>query len=249
MRSIGQADIIAYAQSRQEFSRREMFRCFRKDNLEFSPATVTSCLLALTDAGIIKKKERGIYALADVRRRPFVPFFDKEMQDLESVVRENFRFVRFCVWSSSDIKRFSHYVVNLDVIYVDVEREAVEPVFAFLLNANTERRVFLNPSNDDYTYYIYGKPAIVVRTLVSEAPVIAYSGDSNRLSLEKLLVDIAVDKDFVSFHDYESLRFYRNAMDACIVNETKLLRYAKRRGCREKIKDIFDTALKNEILD
>ena len=246
---VKQADIIAYAQTRPEFSRREMFSCFRENNLDFSPATVTSGLLALARAGTVRKLRRGVYALADTRKQPFVPFYDEEMQGLESKIRGSFRFARFCMWNSSDIKRFSHYVVNLDVIYVDVEREAMEPVFSFLLDAHLARRVYLNPSEDDYTYYIYGKPTIVVRPLVSEAPVIVYSGDSNRLSLEKLLVDIAIDKDFISFHDYESLRFYRNAMDTCLVNETKLLRYAARRGCREKIKDIFDTALKTEILD
>ena len=246
---IRQADIIAYAQTRPEFSRREMFRTFREHNLDFSPATVTSCLLTLVDAGIIRKLKRGVYALAETRKQSFVPYYDEEMQALESEIHDSFRFARFCVWSSSDLKRFSHYVVNLDVIYVDVEREAMEPMFTYLLNAGLERQVYLNPSSDDYTYYIYGKPTIVVRPLISEAPVIAYSGGSNRLSVEKLLVDIAIDKDFMPLHDYESLRFYRNAMDTSIVNETKLLRYAARRGCRARIKSLFDTAQQNEMLD
>lgn len=246
---VRQADIIAYAQTRPEFSRREMLCSFRENNISFSPATVSSCLLTLIDAGIIRKVRRGVFAITETGKQPFVPFFDAEMQELESRIRTNFHFIRFCVWNSSDIKRFSHYAVNMDVLYVDVERVAMESVFSFLLNANLERQVYLAPSSDDYSHYIYGKPTIVVRPLVSEAPLIAYSGNSNRVSLEKLLVDVAIDVDFISFQDYESLRFYRNAIDTCIINESKLLRYASRRGCRDMIREIFDTANKNEIVD
>ena len=239
---VRQADIIAFAQTRPDFSCRDMLKSFRESNLTFSKATVASCLSMLINTGVLKKIKRGVFDIAEKRQRPFVPIFDDEMQMLETQIRRNFNFVRFCVWDSGDIKRFSHYAVNMDVIFVDVERVAMKQVFHFLLNANLDRQVYLNPSSDDYTYYIYGKPAIVVRPLVSEAPLITYTGDSNRLSIEKLLVDVAIDDDFLSFQEFESFRIYRNAMDTSIINETKLLRYASRRGCKEKIKNILDTA-------
>lgn len=246
---IGQADIIAYARTRPEFSRREMLCSFKENNLAFSSATVASSLVALTESGILRKVKRGVFAIADTRQLPFVPLFDDEMQNLESKIRNKFPFIRFCTWSSSDLKRFSHYVINMDVIYVDVERVATEAVFSFLLNAGLDRQVYLNPSSDDYSYYIYGKPTIVVRPLISEAPLITYANDSNRLTVEKLMVDVAIDVDFIPFHDYESLRFYRNVIDVCTINETKLLRYATRRGCKDQIKNILDTAKQNEIID
>lgn len=246
---VRQADIIAYARTRPEFSCREMVHSFRENNLAFSQATVTSCLNMLTETGVLRKVKRGVFAISDTKQQPFVPFYDEEMQALENLIRNDFHFIRFCVWNSSDIKHFSHYVVNMNVIFVDVERVAMEQVFNLLLNANLDRQVYLNPSSDDYTYYIYGKPTIVVRPLVSEAPLIAYAGDSNRLSIEKLLVDVAIDSDFISFQEFESLRLYRNALDTSIINETKLLRYASRRGCKDKIKTILDTAKQNKILD
>lgn len=246
---IRQADIIAYARTRPAFSRREMLCSFKENNLAFSPATVASSLVALIDSGVLRKVKRGVFAIADTRHQPFVPFFDDEMQSLESKVRAKFPFIRFCIWSSNDLKRFSHYVVNMDVIYVDVERVAMEAVFSSLLNTDFERQVYLNPSSNDYSYYIYGKPTIVVRPLISEAPLITYANDSNRIAVEKLMVDVAVDEDFISFQDYESLRFYRNVIDVCTINETKLLRYATRRGCKDQIKNILDTAKQNEIID
>jgi len=246
---VKQADIIAYARTRQEFTRREMLNSFRESNIAFSPATVTSCLITLTETGVLHKLRRGVFSIADARLQPFVPYYDEGMQVLESMIRKRFCFIRFCLWNSYDIKRFSHYVVNMDVIYVDVERIAVESVFNFLINANLDRQVYLNPTVDDYSYYIYGKPAIVVRPLVSEAPLIAYAGNSKRVALEKLLVDIVIDDDFVFLHEYESFRFYRNVIDTSIFNKTKLLRYATRRGCRDKINNILETAEQEEIID
>ena len=246
---VRQADIIAYARTRSEFSCRDMLHSFRKDNLAFSKATVTSCLAMLTDVGVLRRIKRGVFSISNARQKPFVPYFDDEMQMIETKIRQNFRFVRFCVWHSTDINVFSHYVLNMNIIFVDVEREALQQVFCSLLDANLERQVFLNPSSDDFSYYIYGKETIVVRPLVSEAPLIAYAGDSNRLSIEKLLVDIAIDEDFISLHDYESLRFYRNVMDTTIINDSKLLRYASRRGRKDKIKNILDTAKANVIFD
>ncbi len=246
---VRQADIIAYARTQSEFTCREMLCDFKKSNLVYSKATITSCLQLLTEKGVLRKVRRGVYAVADARQQCFVPYYDERMQDLELMIRERFRFIRFCVWNSFDINRFSHYVVNMDVIYVDVERVAMDAVFTFLLNANLDRQVYLKPSEDDYLYYIYGKPTIVVRSLVSESPLVIYAGVSDRITIEKLLVDIAVDKDFAFLHDYESSRFYRNAIDSYCFNETKLLRYANRRSCKDKIKNILDIAKQNEFID
>ena len=246
---VRQADIIAYARTCQEFSCRDMLNSFRESNLAFSKATVTSCITTLVGTGVLRKLKRGIFSIVDSLQQPFVPFFDDEMQKLEKLIRQNFSFVRFCVWNSCDIKRFSHYVVNMNVIFVDVERVAMRQVFDFLINANLDRQVYLTPSSDEYTYYIFGKPTIVVRPLVSEAPLIAYAGDSYRLSIEKLLVDVAIDTGFISLQEFESLRLYRNAMDTTTINETKLFRYASRRGCKEKIKSILETAKENKISD
>jgi len=246
---VKQADIISYARTRKEFTCREMLSCFRDGNISFSPATVTSCLLKLTETGVLRKIRRGVYSMTDSRQQIFIPYYDETMASLESMIRNQFPFIRFCVWNTSDIKRFSHYVINIDVIYVDVECIAKESVFTFLINANLDRQVYLNPSVDDYSYYIFGKPTIVVRNLISESPLIVYSGKSNRVALEKLLVDIVVDDDFNFLHDYESIRFYRNVMDTSTFSESKLLRYSSRRGCKDKIKNLLDTVKQEEIID
>lgn len=64
-----------------------------------------------------------------------------------------------------------------------------------------------------------------------------------------MLVDVVTDKDFMSLQGYEALRFYNNALNTVIINESKLLRYASRRGCKAKIKEILDSVKQNEIID
>lgn len=67
--------------------------------------------------------------------------------------------------------------------------------------------------------------------------------------MEKVLVDSAIDDDFISFQGYESLRLFRNAFDACFINEPKLLRYARRRSKGKEIQELITEVKKNKIFD
>jgi hypothetical protein len=140
-------------------------------------------------------------------------------------------------------------VNQVDIVFVDVERECEEAVFGKLLTQFPNRRVYLKPDQDCYSNYIYGNPSIVVRTLISEAPLVRLSGKRTRVSLEKVLVDSTVDDDFISFQEYESLRLFRNAFDVCLINESKLLRYARRRSQGKEMQELITESKKHKIFD
>jgi len=63
------------------------------------------------------------------------------------------------------------------------------------------------------------------------------------------MVDVAVDSDFRSYQGYETLRFYRNILDQNDINERRLLRYAERRSCKEKIAMDIAEVKQNKIFD
>ncbi|BCS86265.1 hypothetical protein prwr041_21580 [Prevotella herbatica] len=246
---IGNVDILDYAKRTQTFTCKQMLSDFAKDGKSFSPNTITSALRRLVKNNILQKVDRGMFRLSQTVKIGFSAYYDEEMSMIESLVRTKFPFIRFCVWNSSDVKRFSHYVSNINVIFVDVERDCEKSVFNALINALPDKNIYLKPSQDDYVHYIFGKPTIVVRTLISEAPLILLGDKSTRVSLEKVLVDSVLDKDFFSFQEYESLRLFRNAYDVCSVNEQKLLRYARRRNKVNLIKNIITEVNNTNIFD
>ena len=58
-------------------------------------------------------------------------------------------------------------------------------------------------------------------------------------SLEKILVDFAIDRLF-PFQDTEIVDIYANATASYAVNTSRMLRYAGRRGRRNIIEEILD---------
>jgi hypothetical protein len=82
--------------------------------------------------------------------------------------------------------------------------------------------------------------AITIRPLTSGAPIRKQEGISVA-SLEKILVDLAVDKEFFPFQGNEVYNIFNSAFKHYTINHNTLLRYAARRGKREKIEEIIDT--------
>lgn len=233
-------DILAMARTMDSFTVQDLLCLLPKKDI-YSRQSISVRLKRMVDKGLLQKKNRGHYSLANNGKKEFVAYFDSEMQDLENTIKAHFPFVRFTVWSSMDILPLSQHVANGNILYVDVEREASESVFNHLASMNGNRIVYYNPTEKDFERYIIGKPAIIVRTLNSEAPLRTFREDSLRISIEKILVDIVADDVFFSFQGYETIIIYRNAFNRYNVNERSLLRYAMRRNKRNEIINLIET--------
>jgi len=237
---VRQNDIVQYARTQPTFTRKQMLDDFGRSGIDFSPNTVMVALRRLVQDGTLSKPSRGYFQLTEAGRKTFSPFFDDEMVRLSDMLTEEFPFLRFCVWSSHDIDRFSHNILNLNVIWVDVERDGVESVFNALSNYDTDRHVVIKPTETDYERYIIGTPTIAVRQLISESPLACDTKGRQQVTVEKILVDVVKDPDFFALQGFDMLRFYRNVHNHCTVNRQKLLRYARRRNCAEEITKLLN---------
>jgi len=237
---VRQRDIVQYAKRQPTFTRKQMLDDFGRSGINFSLNTVMVALRRLVKDGTLAKQGRGKFQLTDAGIKLFTPYFDDEMAKLSDTLTEKFPFLRFCIWSSHDLNRFSHNVLNLNIIWVDVERDGVESVFNALSNYDTDRRVFIRPTETDYDRYVVGTPSIIVRTLISESPLITDAKGRQQITIEKILVDVVKDPDFFALQGFDMLRFYNYAHSLCIVNRQKLLRYASRRNCTEEITGLLN---------
>ncbi|MCC8113212.1 MAG: hypothetical protein LIP03_04310 [Bacteroidales bacterium] len=237
---VRQTDIIQYAKSHPRFSPKEMLDDFSQNGIDASRNAVLVSLNRLVKNGVLKKEGRGIYALAKEGSIPFSPYFDQEMEALDTQLITAFPFLKFCIWNSLDINRFSHHVLNNNIIWIDVEKDGTDAIFSELINSNLKRRVFLRPDELEYERYVNDTPAIVIRALISQAPLTLNAKGQYLTTIEKILVDVTKGPDFPALHGLDILRFFRNAHEVCAVNQAKLLRYAGRRGTVEEIKGILN---------
>lgn len=128
---------------------------------------------------------------------------------------------------------------NKHFILVEVEKDSAESVFLSLKEQNN--KVFLNPNLEMLEQYISNiTQPIIIKFLVSESPLQKIK-KYKTITLEKVLVDIYCDEDLFFFYQGKEKRnIFNNAYEKYTINNTKLLRYASRRGRKEEIKNYLD---------
>ena len=82
------------------------------------------------------------------------------------------------------------HVPSISTILVDVERIALDSMLSHLQELNLAYQVLLNPSNLECKRYLTNDMILIIRPLISEAPLESNDGITVP-SLEKILVDAA----------------------------------------------------------
>lgn len=159
-----------------------------------------------------------------------------EMEKIARSVKKEFPYTDFCVWELAVVNFFSHNLINFNLFFVNVERDAVDAVY-HKLKEKRKNVVNIRKTNDDLSD-VAG--SICIRPLVSRAPIDT-QGQIPVASLEKILVDLATDKEFFPFQGNEIFSIYENAFNKYTINESSMLRYAARKEKRDKIRVVIDS--------
>lgn len=223
-------EILNYAVGKRSFSRAKLLR----ELSNFAEESVSQQLYRLVKSNRLERVEHGVYRLPPQE----FPISDEILQ-LNKMLKKRYPFTNFCVWSSDIFMPFMHHIPNLNYVYIDVEREAMENVFHFL-KEKLQKPVFLSPNKEEYQRYITGNSAVIIRVLISEAPL-QNIGDLSITTIEKILVDIIGDIEFHFLQGAEISYFYHNVLDKHNINKKKLIRYATRRGRREQVEQLYKT--------
>jgi hypothetical protein len=83
-------------------------------------------------------------------------------------------------------------------------------------------------------YLLRIKSAIIVKTLISEAPIQTVQNITVP-TIEKILVDLFCDKNlFYAYQGKELHTIFQEAFSKYTINQNKLMRYSNRRGKKEE---------------
>lgn len=187
----------------------------------------------LVNRGSIQRIGRGKYILGHTRQ--FTPQITKKILRVNRSMQHNFPYLKYIIWHVSDINSFSQHLVNRDICYVEVEREAVDAVFEIL---REKYKYVLRRNFSDDVYF--GESVIVVRALVTGSPV-QMIRNIKTITIEKLLIDLFSDRDFDYLKGNELTHVFRNAFSMYTINNDRLLRYASRKGKRTIIANYINT--------
>lgn len=232
--------ILRYAREiNGDFKRKQLIDSLTVGDNKIPADSISVTLNMLVADGSIKRVGYGVYCLSPSKNEFSYPKDDK-MNGLCGFINEKFPFADFCVWKPSVLSQFMQHIPKVGFILVDVEREAMEPVFHALQNFKTDSGVLLNPSAKEIEMYITGNEQIIVRPLVKEAPL--YEIDECIFpTMEKMLVDAIGDKELAFMQGNELYTIFENVSDTFTINRSRMIRYASRRNRKEKVEQILKT--------
>lgn len=207
---------------------------YRKNEPDILRNTVSWRIFTLVEQGILQRIGRGKYRVG--KTQEFVPLISAEMKNIQNYIVDKFPFTRYCLWEMNNVNYFSQHLINFNVTFLDVERDAMNVVY-FELKEHFSRVMLLQNLYDELFDF---DNAIIIRPLVTDAPIRKIDG-IYIITVEKLLVDLFSDKEFISFQGNEIHTIFSTAFEKFTINQQRMLRYAGRKNKRKQIEKIIKT--------
>lgn len=230
--------IMEYALSHPQFDLSELYAHIDMgEAIDISHKTISWHLTKLIESGRLQRVARGKYAIRE--KQQFSVFPTEEQRSLNEELKIKWPYAHFCIYNGNIISPLQHHLSANNITYIETEREAVTAVFNHLRDEG--KSAYLRPTREFiYNYIDLSHSSIFVKPLITESPV----QESNGIlvpTLEKLLIDLQKDKDFFYLQEAEGENIFQNALSLYSINESRLLRYASRRGIRKEIETIIQT--------
>lgn len=223
--------IMEYAASHPKIS-----YSFLTVSLSMKPTTARQYLSELAKEKKLDRVGHGVYAIA--QKQTFTYTLSESVKEIYLKMKTELPFTNFCVYDGSILSSIQHHLSINHAIYVETNRDAVESVFSRL--KELYKKVYRQPSSTFmYDYIDLREECIIVKTLVTESPLMEVDGIKVP-TLEKLLVDTQKDADFDYLRGSESENMFQLAFDQYTINTQRLMRYAKRRSISQEIQELIN---------
>ncbi len=231
-------DTINTVQLRQHFRNKTVFET--QDILAFyeqrdnspSPATLNWRVYSLVQEGVLQRIGRGKFTLGEERK--YIPEISPALKSIFKRLKTEFPYVNICIWNTSSLNELMQHQSNQFFTLVETDKDTTNSMFYFL--REIEKSVFIEPTSDILERYIVNeKEVFIIKALISEAPTQNINGVET-LTVEKMLVDIFCDEVIFFAQQGSELRtIFKNAFEKYTINQSKMLRYADRRGKKEEL--------------
>lgn len=218
--------VSGYFREKPMLKKIELAKAIRNDFPNWSDATIDVRISELKKAGLVSNPARGVYAISE--KPVYLPEMSSQLRKVDNILKRDFPFIRFCVWDTQWFNEFMRHQPFHYYLVAEVEKDVLEPTF-YKLSTHFSK-VFLNPDQELFDRYIIeiNYPLILI-PLVSESPIKKLQGISIP-TIEKLLVDMLVEKNLFAAQQDEIEFIYRSVFEKYQINQFSMKRYATRRN-------------------
>jgi len=224
---------------KESFLREELFDFYRQFEPDLKDNTFRWRIYNLKTEKIITPLSRGLFTLS------YKPVFIPEIGDVEkrifTKVAKQFPGLRQCIWSTKAINEFMLHIPGRYITVLQVEKEALEPVYEFLKEQKYSN-VYIQPEEKEIERYIYeSDTAIILQSLITKSPTQRIKTITS-ITIEKMIVDLYSEKKlYNAFQGSELVHIINNAYNRYSIDFTKLFGYAKRRRKEVGLEEFLST--------
>ncbi len=222
---------------KDSFSGEELFDLYRQFEPDLKETTFRWRIYDLKKKKIIAQISRRLFTLA------YKPIFKPEVDEIErkiySKIEKQLPGIKQCIWSTKTVNEFMLHIPGRFLTILQVEKEAIEPVYAFLKEQNF-RNVYIEPEEKEIERYLYDtETTIILQSIISKAPT-QKNNKTSTTTIEKIIVDLYCDKQlFSAFQGNEFIHIVNNVYGRYSIDFTKLFSYARRRNKEKDLKEFF----------
>ena len=215
-----------------KFSRDELRDVMNNNGISLSEASFKVKLNELLNLELISRVGRNAYCVPKSGVYKYQYEYSALAETIVVEIQENHPIMDFTVLETIQLNEFTNHQLAHNVVFVSIEGDLSDYAFNTLKEIYPGK-VLINPKIDVFHKYWYDD-MIVVGKLVTESPRDQKSQWAT--VLEKLLVDIIADPLLsYSVSESEYTNIYAEAFSKYAINESRLFRYARRRGIEKVI--------------
>lgn len=229
--------IPAQLMDREFFSRKEYIHAMTTEYGLTIPQIDYDLRKRIADGTVTRIGNNQYAVCVNQRRQVYFHTYSQSAMEIVQVIHQHYDDLDFQVFELTQLNDFMNHLVAHNTIFVFVENDLVDHVFATLRQVFSGR-VLLKPSEQEYYRYLQDDEIIVCR-LPSETPK-GYK-QPWQSKLEKILVDISTDKLISRIvPNGEKREIYTGAFSDYYIDTDIMLRYARRKGADKKMQQVLN---------
>lgn len=216
------------------FNRKSLFAFYRQFDPDLKESTFRWRIHQLKAKKIITPITQDLFTLSS--KPDYKPVTGEFERKVSNKIEKQFPGLKYCIWSTKSVNEFMLHLPGRFITILQVEKDALEPVYEFLKNRNFGT-VYFQPNEKEINRYIFeAEQSIILQSLISKTPT-QKVGKVATITLEKMIVDLFCEKSlFVAYQGSEFVHIINNAYERYAVNFTTLFHYARRRGKEVDVK-------------
>lgn len=221
--------------NKETFDKNEIYKFYFKIYKNTNIRSFENAITYLKSNNIISEIEKDKYIL--VTKTIYKYKETDEEKKIYDIIKKEYPQINFIVWNTKVINEFTlHYVIN-NYIVIEVEKIAIDLIVNLLKARYIKKYTILTQDilNNNRDLFSNTENFIIVKPLHSRSPLDTRN-KYKYISIEKMMVDLYVDKLYVQYQGRELQTIYQNIFEKYDINMKKVTKYAKYRTDLESYK-------------